>query len=86
MYRNERLDHGDVGHRRRSDVTGCRLWLDAAGNVVEDGDPSAATLLCGEADEIPDGYSAPKQARKVEDKAIAEPEADKSVKRTTRKS
>ena len=67
-------------------MSGRRLWLDAAGNVVEDGDPSAATLLCGEADEIPDGYSAPKQARKVEDKAIAEPEADKSVKRTTRKS
>jgi len=69
-------------------VTGRRLWLDAAGNVVEDGDPSAATLLCGEADEIPAGYSAPKpkQADKVEDKAVAAPEADKSVKRTTRKS
>ena len=69
-------------------MTGRRLWLDAAGNVVEDGDPSAATLLCGEDDEIPDGYSAPKtkQADKVEDKAIAEPEADKSVKRTAKKS
>lgn len=30
-----------------------KLWLDAEGNVVEDGDPTAATLLASEGKRLP---------------------------------
>ena len=73
-----------------ADIAGVRLWLTADDSVVLDGDPGATILLCAEGDEIPEGYSAPKAARKqadkVEDKAIAGPDEDKAVSKRSTKS
>lgn len=47
-----------------------RLWLDADGVVVEDGDPAARFLLAGEGCVIPEGYdepAAPKHTAKAVD-------------------
>ena len=48
-----------------------RLWLTADGTVVVEGDPDARFLLCTEGEEIPEGYTSPKQAAKAQNKQAA---------------
>ena len=57
-------------------VASQRLYVTADDEVVVEGDPDAAFLLCAVGDEIPDGYSepaAPKQAEPPANKAEAAP-------------
>ena len=61
-----------------------RLWLNEAGDVVEDGDPSARFLLAGEGCEIPEGYSEP-SAPKHTPKAV-DPDLEPESKSSRRKS
>lgn len=66
--------------------TGKAIYADKDGNVVDEGDPDAATLVVG-----PNGSlsakeanryglsNEPKQADKAEDKAVEKPAANKAI-------
>ncbi len=62
-----------------------RLYRTVDDRVVVDGDPDAAFLLCGEGEEIPDGYSLPKAAEPPANKAQKAP-ANKARKAPANKS
>jgi hypothetical protein len=61
-----------------------RLYLDADGNVVDEGDPRAATLLVGEGGQLSDedakkyGLTSKAKAEPVEEKAVNEPRPNKA--------